>query len=394
MRVFICGIDGYLGWSLACHLASHHHQVGGLDSGRRAQWVEDQGSQSAIPTQPIPVRMEALNATYGMPVDFFPCDMRDKHRLAQAIQQFQPEAIVHLAEMPSAPWSMKFPSQTYDNNVTGSINLLDAIRQIDPNIHLLKLGTMGEYGTPGVPIPEGVFPEGATWAVDDGTGLAENGDLSGLQFPRDPGSFYHAAKVAETVATKLACDKWGLRSTDVMQGVVYGTWIEAMQDDPRLATRFDFDECFGTAINRFCAQAVIGAPITPYGKGEQKRGFLPLADSMQCMELLLENDPPAGEYRVVNQFDSVYSVNYLAKLVQRLAAERGSTSEVVNIANPRKENEDHAYDVATDKLRALGYEPHGDIEGVIGRALDDLINHAGRIDQCSDAITPRITWAA
>ena len=372
MRVFICGIEGYLGWALTCHLTSQGHQVAGLDAGRRAQWVGECGSQSAIPISPITERLEAVKEHHGFPVKFYPCDMRDLPHLEQALAEFQPEAVVHLAEMPSAPWSMKYPQATHDNNVMGSLNLLTAIHKLDPSIHLVKLGTMGEYGTPGVVIPE------------EGPG----------SFPRNPGSFYHATKVHDSVNTEFVCGKWGLAATDVMQGIVYGTWIEAMRDDPRLATRFDFDECFGTAINRFCAQAVIDAPITPYGKGEQKRGFLPIADSMDCLTRLLATPAAPGEYRVVNQLDEVYSVNLLAGTVQVMAEAMGSMSLVVNISNPRIEMEDHTYEVDTDKLAALGYAPKSDLTGTIQRALNDLACSSERIAACADSITPRITWAA
>ena len=389
MRVLICGIEGYLGWSLAVHLSSLGHQVAGLDMGHRGRWVYEMGSQSAIPTFPMVQRCDAVGAAFGMRPTFYPCDMRDADGLVSVLRDFQPDAVVNLAEMPAAPWSMAHPAATQENNVIGSLNLLVAIHKTDPSVHLLKLGTMGEYGTPCIPIPEGVFTSKYTNEI---LGLPLGGHgLAGLQFPRDPGSFYHASKVADTVNTVLACKVWGLNATDVMQGVVYGTHIDAMGDDPRMATRFDFDESFGTAINRFCAQATAGLPITPYGKGEQKRGFLPLCDSIQCMTILLDN-PPDG-YRAVNQLDKVYSINFLANTVQSIAASKhDSMSRVVSITNPRKEAEEHTYDVDTSTLEGLGYEPESDIVGTVDRMLGDLAPHVDRIKECSDAITPRITW--
>ncbi|MDP6739685.1 MAG: NAD-dependent epimerase/dehydratase family protein [Planctomycetota bacterium] len=391
MRVFICGIEGYLGWSLACHLVARGHQLGGLDMGHRAQWVNEMGSQSAIPIEPIKSRLAALEDRYKMPVGFYPCDMRDGRRLADVLQDFMPEAVVHLAEQPSAPFSMIDRQHAYltqEINTLGSLNLLWAMRQVDRSMHLVKLGTMGEYGTPDCPIPEGVFPVDSQWVDQSFDGQIESSHyLDGMQFPRDPGSLYHASKVHDTTNAVLLSRTWGLRITDVMQGVVYGTRIDAMGDDPKLATRFDFDEAFGTAINRFCAQATIGAPITPYGAGTQQRGFLPLCDSMQCLTLLLERPAGPGEYRVVNQWDQCYSITELAALIADV-----SGMAVQHITNPRKEKEQHSYDVSRQRLPELGYVPTDDPRGQIAAILGDLEPHADRIEAHRRVITPTITW--
>lgn len=390
MKVFIAGIQGYLGWSLACHLASKGHQVGGLDAGHRAQWVEQQGSQSAIPVHAYTERHKALEEVYGLPVPFYPCDMRDMRLLTEALRDFKPDAVVHLAEQSSAPFSQidAFHAKlTQEINVLGSLNLLWVLQDMRADIHLVKLGTMGEYGTPGCRIPEGVFPEGSVWAFDDNTGLVEIGDLDGLPFPRSPGSYYHVSKCQDTLNVAHACKTQGLRATDVMQGVVYGTRIDAMSDDPRLRTRFDFDGVFGTVINRFCAQAVIGAPITPYGAGHQKRGFLPLCDSMQCLTLLLDNPPEPGEHRQVNQIEGVYEIGSLAHLV---ADKTGG--KVQHIKNPRKELEDHEYEVDHDTLTAMGYLPTSGMDTQLEQILADLKQHKDRIEECRSAITPTVTW--
>jgi UDP-sulfoquinovose synthase len=222
-------------------------------------------------------------------------------------REFRPDAIVYLSEIPSAPWSMNDYNamETQYNNVQGTLATLLAMKNVCPDAHLIKLGTMGEYGTPsGTIIPEGNFPDGSRWRLSNGS---DGGSLSGLPFPRSAGSWYHLSKVHDSYNVRFACNNYGLRSTDVMQGVVYGTRIDAMDNDPKLNTRFDIDECFGTAINRFCAQAVICHPITVYGLGNQKRGFLSLRDSIQCLQLSIDNPPSKGEYRVFNQFDEVYS---------------------------------------------------------------------------------------
>ncbi len=230
--------------------------------------------------------MEAFRENFGQNLLFFKGDLTDYNFIENIFRHFEPEAIIHLGENPSAPYSMidvKHATWTQTNNIVGTLNILYAMRDICPGSHLVKLGTMGEYGTPNIDIPEGFFE------------IEYRGRKDSLPFPRQAGSWYHQSKVHDSNNVMMACRIWGLRSTDVMQGVVFGTRIDEMGDDERLLTRLDFDQCFGTAINRFCCQAVIGEPLTPYGKGHQKRGFLPLRDSMQCLTIAVENPPPMNE---------------------------------------------------------------------------------------------------
>jgi len=297
MRVFIAGVDGYLGWSLAQHLTARGHEVAGCDCYLRRDWVAETGSQSATPIARMTERLQAFRERYGRNLRFIRGNLTDYRFVWNFLRSFKPEAIVHLGEMPSAPFSMIDIDHcvlTQANNIIGTLNILHAMRDACPDAHLVKLGTMGEYGTPNVDIPEGFFE------------IEYRGRKDRLPFPRQAGSWYHQTKVHDSDNVMMACRIWGLRSTDVMQGVVYGTRIDEMGDDERLLTRFDFDQCFGTAINRFCAMAVAGVPIMPYGKGRQKRGFLPLRDSMQCLAIAIENPPEPGEYRVFNQFEEVY----------------------------------------------------------------------------------------
>ena len=299
-------------------------------------------------------------------------------------KEFQPEAVVHLAEMPSAPYSMidvHHAVFTHQNNLVGSLNMLYAMRDLCPDAHLLKLGTMGEYGTPNVDIPEGFFE------------IEYRGRKDKLPFPRQPFSMYHLTKVHDSANTLFACKNWGMRSTDIMQGVVFGTRIDAMKDDPRMATRFDFDQAFGTAINRFCSQAVIGAPLTLYGKGSQKRGFLPLRDSIQCFTLALENPPEEGEYRVFNQFEETYHIYQLAEKVQNVGNRLGLNVEVKHLENPRVEKEDHYFNPDHKHLLDLGYQPTHDMEKEIEITLKDLMKDKDRIEQCREAILPDIRWS-
>lgn len=383
MRVFICGVDGYLGWALAMHLARRGHEVGGCDLYLRRDWVQEMGSQSATPIRRITERLQAFHDNFGASLDFRKGDLRDYNFVLNCFRSFEPDCIVHLAEMPSAPYSMvdaEHCSFTMTNNLIGTINVIYAMKEACPDAHLLKLGTMGEYGTPNIDIPEGFFT------------IEYRGRTDTLPFPRQANSWYHQTKVHDSNNIAFACRIWGLRSTDVMQGVVFGTRIDAMGDDERLVTRFDFDQCFGTAINRFCAQAVIGEALTPFGSGGMRRGFLPLRDSMQCLTLALEHPPTRGEYRVFNQFEEVYDINELAEKVRSTARGLGLDVAVRNIENPRMEKEQHYYNPDHKHLLDLGYQPTHDIESEIRVSLQDLLKYTDRIIARKQALVPDVRW--
>ena len=382
MRVFIAGVDGYLGWSLAQYLAARGHEVAGADAFLRRGWVEEMGSWSATPVFDIDERLRAFKECYDSDLRFWEGDLQDHEFVDEVIGDFRPDAVVHLGECPSAPYSMidvQHAVFVQMNNLVGTFNLLGAMKQRVPDAHLVKLGTMGEYGTPSVDIPEGFFE------VD------YRGRKDTLPFPRQAGSWYHWSKVHGSNNVMFACRLWGLRATDIMQGVVFGTRIDEMEDE-RLLTRVDFDQAFGTAINRFCCQAVIGHPLTPFGKGHQRRGFLPLRDSMQCLTLTIENPPAPGEYRVFNQFAEVYDVTELASKVQAVASDLGLDAVVRNLENPRRELEEHYYNPDHQHLFDLGYEPAHDVEAELRIMLSDLSAHRDRIAAKRDALIPDVRW--
>lgn len=384
MRVFIAGVDGYLGWPLALHLVEHGHSVAGMDNFLRRGLVAEIGSQSATPIRSMAERRNALRENFGVDLSFYEGNLCDYDSVVHAFADFRPDAVVHLGEMPSAPYSMidvHHAVFTHHNNLTGTLNLLFALRDHAPQAHLVKLGTMGEYGTPNIDIPEGFFE------------IEFRGRKERLPFPCQPPSMYHLTKVHDSNNVRFACRTWGLKSTDIMQGVVFGTRIDAMGGDERLFTRFDFDQSFGTAINRFCAQAVIGLPLTPFGKGGQKRGFLPLRDSIQCFTLALENPPArAGEYRVFNQFADTYTINEVAGKVATVARRMGFRPQICAVENPRKEAEEHYYNPDHGNLMALGYTPTHNLDTEIAIALGDLTVHAERIRFAQDAVAPDIRW--
>jgi UDP-sulfoquinovose synthase len=384
MRVFIAGVDGYLGWSLAQYLAARGHQVGGNDKFLRRSWVEEVGSLSAQPIFSIEERLQAFQQRFGAALDFRAGDLLDYDFLVGALRDFAPDAIVHLGEMPSAPYSMIDQAHavfTHQNNVIGSLNLLWAMREVCPEAHLVKLGTMGEYGTPNLDIPEGFFE------------IEYRGRKDRVPFPRQANSFYHLTKVHDSNNTMFACRTWGLRSTDIMQGVVFGTRIDEMGEDPRLRSRLDFDQCFGTAINRFACQAVIGHPLTVYGTGGMRRGFLPLRDSMQCLTIAVENPPAHGEYRVFNQFEECYTIEELAGKVAQAASTLGISVEILNYDNPRTEKDHHYYNPDRQNLINLGYQPTHDVVAEVTIMLRDLLPHRERILQKADILVPDIRWA-
>jgi UDP-sulfoquinovose synthase len=383
MRVFIAGIDGYLGWSLAVYLAARGTEVSGLDGYFRRDWVAEVGSQSATPIRRMTERLEAFTEHFGENLQFRKGNLCDFNSVLNCLRTFRPDAIVHFGEMPSAPFSMIDVDHcvyTHTNNLVGTLNILHAMRDACPDAHLVKLGTMGEYGTPNIDIAEGFFD------------IEYRGRRDRLPFPRQAGSWYHQTKVHDSNNIMLACRLWGLRSTDIMQGVVFGTRIDEMAADERLITRFDFDQCFGTAINRFCAQAVVGLPLTPFGAGHQKRGFLPLRDSMQCIGIALSNPPDAGQYRVFNQFEEVYDITGLAQKVQRVARGLGIDVDVRRVENPRKEMEEHYYKPDHQNLLDLGYKPTHDVDVEIASMLGDLSRYRGRIAARRRALTPDIRW--
>ena len=341
------------------------------------------GGHSATPIQPMPERLAGFRDRFGKELRFWEGDLQDYDFVETMFRDFQPEAVVQFGECPSAPYSMidvKHAVFVQTNNITTTFNLMFAMRDVTPDAHMVKLGTMGEYGTPNVDIPEGFFD------------IEFRGRSDHLPFPRQAGSWYHWSKVHGSNNLMFASRIWGMRVTDIMQGVVFGTRVNEQESDDRMLTRLDFDQAFGTAINRFCCQAIIGHPLTLYGAGHQKRGFLPLRDSMQCLTLALENPAEPGEYRVFNQFEEVHDITELAEKVQQAASEHGLDAEIRRLENPRKESEEHYYNPDHQHLIDLGYKPSMDVSGEVSLMLEDLLKHRERIDAKRDALIPDVRW--
>ena len=383
MKVVIAGIDGYTGWPLALHLLARGHEVVGIDNFVTRQRVHEVGSWSATPIPSFARRQERARSAFGRNLTFYRVDVTRFEPLRRVLKRERPDAVVHLAEQRSAPYSMidvHHAVETQVQNLTGTIHFLYAIREEVPDCHFVKMGTMGEYGTPNIDIPEGFFPAEFNGRTDPN-----------LPFPRQAGSWYHWSKVFDSGGVMFANRIWGLRATDVMQGVVYGVLTPEIERTS-LLTRFDFDDVWGTALNRFVAEAILGLPITPYGLGRQARGFIALEDSMQSLRLAIENPPAAGEYRVFNQFDAAYTVNELAEIVREIAEEFGLHPEIEHPLDPRVEAEEHYYRPIHDRLAALGYRRTRELPDVVRELFETLSVHRRRLELKRHAVLPRVEW--
>jgi UDP-sulfoquinovose synthase len=381
MRILILGGDGYLGWPTALRFSARGHEVSIVDNFSRRRWHNEQSTESLTPICPLADRIEAWRQLTGNTITAYVGNIEDGEFIDGVVVDTDPQAIVHYGEQPSAPYSMisrKHAVHTQYTNVIGTLNLLFSIRDRVPDCHLVKLGTMGEYGTPNIDIEEGFIE------------IEHNGRRDVLPYPKLPGSLYHLSKVHDSHNIHFACRVWGLRSTDLNQGVVYGIETDETAIDPRLITRFDYDEVFGTALNRFCVQTVIGHPLTVYGQGGQTRGFLNIRDTLQCVELAVTNPPDAGEFRVFNQFTEQFSVSELAELVRRTGGELGYEVVVDHLPNPRVELEQHYYNARNTKLRDLGLQPHYLGEELVQSMLKIIERHKDRVIE--RAIAPRTRW--
>ncbi len=380
MRILVLGGDGYLGWPTALHLSRRGHDVAVVDNFVRRQYDFEMGVESLVPIQPLQRRVRTWQEVSGRRIECYAGDLTEAEFVFTTLEAFSPDTIVHFAEQRSAPYSMidrQHAVYTQVNNVVGTLNLLYGIAELDRSIHLVKLGTMGEYGTPNIDIEEGFIE------------ITHRGRTDVLPYPKQPGSFYHLSKVHDSHNIHFACRIWGLRSTDLNQGVVYGQETEETALHPDLATRLDYDGVFGTVLNRFCVQAVHGTALTVYGKGGQTRGMLDIRDTLACVELACLNPPEEGEYRVFNQFTESFSVAELAEKVKD--AYHGSVT-IEHLEDPRVEKEEHYYRAAHTRLLDLGLVPHLLTQHTLESLLNVVERHRDRVDPA--AIRPTVNWRA
>ncbi|MEO0456913.1 MAG: NAD-dependent epimerase/dehydratase family protein [Cyanobacteria bacterium P01_A01_bin.114] len=381
MRVLVIGGDGYCGWATALYLSNRGHEVAILDSLVRRHWDMEIQSETLTPIAPIQTRLQRWKDLTGKVIDLFIGDINNYSFLEQSMLEYKPDAVVHFGEQRSAPFSMidrEHAVLTQVNNVVGTLNLLYVIRDHFPDCHLVKLGTMGEYGTPNIDIEEGYIT------------IEHNGRKDTLPYPKQPGSFYHLSKVHDTHNIHFACKIWGIRATDLNQGIVYGVLTEETGMDELLINRLDYDGVFGTALNRFCIQAAVGHPLTVYGTGGQTRALLDIRDTVRCVEIAVNNPANAGEFRVFNQFTEMFSINDLAMLVKKAGTTMGLDVEVKNFENPRVEAEKHYFNAKNTKLIDLGLEPHFLSDSLLDSLLNFAVKYKARVDD--KKILPKVQW--
>ena len=382
LTVAVLGADGYIGWPMAMHLSRLGHRVVAVDNLARRRWDREGGTYSLVPIATMARRTARWRKLTGREIIWRRADMRDFRAVDALMAEFRPQAVIHFAEQRSAPFSMVDRAHavlTQANNVVGTLNLLFAIRDRVPDCHLIKLGTMGEYGTPNIDIEEGYLE------------IEHNGRRDRLPFPKVAGSFYHLSKVHDSTNIYFATRAWGVRATDLNQGVVYGLDTEDTVLHPELSTRFDFDSIWGTALNRFCAQAAVGEPLTVYGKGGQTRGFLDLRDTMACITLALQNPAERGECRVFNQFTEQFSVQQLAELVAKVRQRHGLKTEISHLPNPRVEMEEHYYNAKHQHLLDLGLKPHYLADTLLESVIARVESLRDRVDRVLLEV-PSVSW--
>jgi UDP-sulfoquinovose synthase len=382
MKILILGGDGYLGWPTAMHFSNKGHDVAILDSMVKKYWEAEIGVEPLIPIRPLHMRVKKWNEVSGKTIKTYIGDISENHRfIYKVLNEFKPDAIIHYAEQPSAPFSMMDREkcvETQRNNVIGTLNLMFAIQSTGLDIHMVKLGTMGEYGTPNIDIEEG-------WLE-----LEHNNRRDRVLFPKKPNSFYHLSKVHDSANLEFACRIWNMRVTDLNQGAVYGICTNETVMDKDLETSFHYDSIFGTVLNRFIVQAVNKTPLTVYGKGGQTRGFLNIIDTLKCVELAVINPAEPGEFRVFNQFTEQFSIEQLADKVLKSGNLKGLNVHINHIKNPRKEEEDHYYKATNTALPDLGLKPTLLTNEVLSSMIDTVEKYKKRIDE--SVILPKVKW--
>jgi len=381
MKILILGGDGYLGWATSMHLSAHGHDVVTVDNYLRRILAEQTDSEALFPVPSLKARARVFSEHSGHVVDVRIGDCADKSFMMDLFASVQPDVVVHYAEQPSAPYSMRGVDEadlTLRNNLSATFNTIWGVMEHCPDCHIVKLGTMGEYGTPNIDIEEG-------W-LD----VEHNGRSQRFLYPRAAGSLYHTTKVLDTDLLWFYVRTMGLRVTDLMQGPVYGISTAESALAPELIPHFHYDDIFGTAVNRFLVQAVAEVPLTVYGEGGQTRGYLNIRDTMQCVRLAVESAPERGELRIFNQFTETFSVNELADRVRLAGQEVGLDVQVQTVPNPRKEAENHYYNPKHSGLLELGLEPTYMTTEVLVAMLERIQASSSAIDE--GKIMPRVKW--
>ena len=382
MKILILGGDGYLGWPSAMQLSAKGHDVAVVDNYFRRRLCMEENVPPLLDVPNLKERSNIWNSITGYKIKVFIGDLIYWDFVQEIFQKFTPDAILHYAEQPAAPYSMlnrRAAMLTLHNNLFVTSNVIFAVREYCPDAHIVKLGTMGEYGTPNIDIEEG-------WIE-----IKHKGRMQKFLYPRQASSLYHTTKIMDTDLLWFYVRMWDIRVTDLMQGPVYGIFTDETKDNEQLLPFFNYDELFGTVLNRFVVQAVVRYPLTVYGKGGQTRGYLNIIDTLNCIRLSLENPAKKGELRIFNQFTETFSVNELANRVQIVGNILGLNVEIKSVENPRKEAENHYYNPKHTGLLKLGLEPNYLTDDVLAKMMEFVLKHKGKIKK--DQIYRKVKWA-
>jgi UDP-sulfoquinovose synthase len=363
------------------YLSERGYEVLGIDNYFRRNAARELDCESLIPTPDLHERVRIWQDVSGKDINVRVGDATDYEFLVSVFREFVPDAVVHYAEQPSAPYSMMDRGRaafTVSNNLLSTLNIIYAVKDINPSCHIVKLGTMGEYGTPEIDIEEG-------W-ID----IEHKGRTDRFLFPRQAGSLYHTTKIQDTDMLWFYVRIWGLRVTDLMQGPVYGISTDEADRDEKLLPNFHYDEIFGTVFNRFIVQSAADYPLTVFGRGGQTRGYLNLRDTMQCVELALSSPAGAGELRVFNQLTETFTVNELADRIKSVGGRLGYDVQIQHMENPRVEKEEHYYNPVYSGLMDLGLEPHYLNDEIIEGFFRTVERYRENINR--DAIFRGVRW--
>lgn len=366
-KVLILGADGYLGWPTCMYFSQRGHVVIGVDNYFRRNAAIELDCEPLIPTPNLPQRAKLWEEKSRKKIIVHTGDVTDYHFLLTVFKEYKPDAVIHYAEQPSAPYSMinrEKAAFTVKNNIISTLNIVYAVKETNPECHIIKLGTMGEYGTPNIDIEEG-------WIE-----IEHKGRKDKFLFPRQASSLYHTTKIQDTDMLWFYVRTWGIRVTDLMQGPVYGIYTDESGTDSKIITNYHYDEIFGSVLNRFIVQAITGQPLTIYGKGEQTRGFLNIIDTMQCVYLAAINPAERGQLRIFNQFTETFSINQLAEKVKKVGEKLGYSVTIEHTPNPRIEKEEHYYNACHTGLLKLGLKPHY----LTDEVLEDFFRFVGKFE--------------
>jgi len=386
MSILLTGGDGYLGWPTALRTAARtDDRVVLVDNFARREWVEEVGSVSATPVASIDDRLDAATETHDLRnLSFVEADLTDRAQVDKLLRVHEPDAVVHTAAQPSAPYSQingERANYTQHNNLQATRNLLWGLEENDlADTHFVETTTTGIYGAPAFPIPEG------------GAVMENQGERDHVPFPGMGGSWYHQAKSHDAANIRLAHQQFGIPTSDVRTAIVYGTETAETRPDDRLNTRFDFDYYFGTVTHRFCAQAVAGYPVTVYGKGEQRKPFVSLEDAVEGLArlALIGPDERPEDHVVYNQVTRAISIVEIANTIVDVGSDHGLDVQVEHFENPRDEDETHKMEIENDRYADLIGGQDQTFEEAVDDIFETLLRHADRIEAHEDRFLPGV----